>query len=164
MGARHLSWTRLGPICTFPFAASAALSCEGEGIGGNRAVPLSQGVRDHILLPGSRDHPAEACWGAKGTLLEGAQAVRISFRPQTKPACGKGEKSAQTGPGPGYSPLQHSGRGPCSQQTPPAQLPWAPLQRLHVLPLLTTQRQSFPLLSQLSIDSIFYIYLKHRNV
>lgn len=106
----------------------------------------------------------EACWGAKGTLLEGAQGVRISFRPQTKSACGKGEKSAQTGPGPGYSPLQYSSRRPRSQQTPPAQLPRAPLQKLHVLPLLTTQRQAFPLLSQLSIDSIFYIYLKHRNV
>lgn len=38
---------------------------------------------------------AEACWGAKGTFLEGAQGVRISFQPQTKPACGKGEKSAR---------------------------------------------------------------------
>lgn len=28
----------------------------------------------------------------------------------------------------------------------------------------TARRQAFPLLSQLSIDSIFYIYLKHRNV
>lgn len=56
------------------------------------------------------------------------------------------------------------GKRPHSQQTPPAPLPRVPLQRLHVLRLLTTQRQAFPLLSQLSIDSIFYIYLKHRNV
>lgn len=38
---------------------------------------------------------------------------------------------------------------PCLLSSP------APPQRLCLLPLLTTQRQAFPLLSQLSIDSIF---------
>lgn len=67
----------------------------GGGIGGDCAVSLSQGVRGHTLLPGSRDHPSGGLLGAKGDTLEGAQRVRISFRPQTKPACGKGEKSAR---------------------------------------------------------------------
>ena len=164
MGRRHLSWTRLGPIRSSPIATTAARSCEGGGIRGDCAVSLSQGVRGHTLLPGSRDHPSGGLLGAKGDTLEGAQEVRISFRPQTKPACGKGEKSARERARAWLfsSPTLRVG-GPVPSKPHLLSCPGRPA-RLHVLRLLTTQRQPFPVLSQLSIDSIFYIYLKHRNV
>lgn len=71
-GRRHLSWTRLGPIGSFPIATSAARSCWGVGIGGNCAGSLSQGVRGHILLLGSRDHPSGGLLGGKGDISGGS--------------------------------------------------------------------------------------------
>lgn len=64
------------------------------GIWGNCAVVPPPGVRDHIRLPSSSDHPSVGSQGDERGTSAGAQGVNISFQTQTK-SVGKERKCTE---------------------------------------------------------------------
>lgn len=145
---------------------------------GPRAVQLAPFLLPPMLLiPGGGGYLEKLCSGlstrgsetvshcraavtAKRWLVGGMWgALQLELRgcllPTSDQACGRGEKVR--GEGRDARPLLSiaPGRAAPIPASPACSAPVPAPHRLCLLPLRTTQRQAFPLLSQLSIDSVF---------
>lgn len=156
---QHLSWTTLGPPCTFPMATDAAHSGAGGGYLGEIVQwSLHHGsvitsycqaavTTDHRLAGGCRGHSS---WSSGVEyLLPTSDQTSVKERKCTKRA---GTQLLSS------PPLRS---GPHSQQTLPASLPHCPAK---ALPPPPSRNTGFPVALPALYRLYFYIYLKHKNV